>query len=178
MEDLLWLDEQLSCSILLPVIVKSNRIIKVDSAIVVVHFQGLLKSTTGIVKIVQLVQCDSQVHVAVWEIWLEVYRRTEVVEGWSILFSVEMNKSKVECCNPLKWIKVQCSLETRDWSNVLLFPEETHADIIPQLSRIWVIYCSNSVLEQGSIMIALVLDNRTRCKNSLGVFRIHSETIA
>jgi len=54
--------------------------------------------------------------------------------------------------------------------HIFLFAEETHADVVPKLSRIWVMSCCYSVLQKSSIMITLVYIIEPAARIVLGFF--------
>ena len=63
------------------------------------------------------------------------------------MFGIQMDKSKIKGSDPLERVEVKSSFEASYRSNVFLFPEEAHANIIPKLGRIWIVHSSNSILE-------------------------------
>jgi hypothetical protein len=124
--------EELSFSLIyFAVIEQDNRIVQVNGAII--HFQvnRLLKSLTRGIEIVETTQCDSQVHIRVAEVRFQIDCHTKEVISRRILLSVQMNKSQIESCNPLEWVKVESTLQTSNCSDKFLFTKETHPNVVP-----------------------------------------------
>ena len=84
------------------------------------HLDGLLVGLACVIEIVQPVECDGEIHVARGEVWLEVDRGGEVVEGGSVLASVEMDEAQIVRDDPLEGVEVERALEARDARDVAL----------------------------------------------------------
>ena len=60
---------------------------------------------------------------------------------------------------------------TRDlsYSNKFLFAEEAHSDVVPELRALWRRGGSHTILGEGNIKVAVILDHRTCSQDGLGV---------
>ena len=80
-----------------------------------------------------------------------------------VLFRIQVHQPQIKRHYPLKGVQVKCSFEASNRSDVLLFAEETHTYVVPQLAGVWRVHGSDSVLEQSGIVVSLVLDDGASC---------------
>ena len=76
-----------------------------------------------------------------------------------ILSGVQVHEAKVECSYPLERVQVKGSFETCNRGNILLLSKEAHTYVVPKFAGVWIVDCCNPILQEGSIMITLVLNN-------------------
>ena len=78
------------------------------------HLNRFLICVAGVVKVVEPGERDRQVHVRRREVWFEVDRGREVVEGRGVLARVKVNEAEVVRDDPLEGVKIQGALQARD----------------------------------------------------------------
>ena len=79
--------------------------------------------------------------------------------GRGILLGVEVNEAEVEGDDPLEWVKVKSPFEAGNRCNILLLSEEAHSNVVPELARVGIMYSCDTVFEERSIVVTLILDD-------------------
>eukprot|EP00962_Isochrysis_galbana_P001486 scaffold392_cov101-Isochrysis_galbana.AAC.2 len=114
---------------------KGDCVVELEK-VVRLHVNGFLVGGAGVVKVVQPAERHGQVDGG-----------GEVVEGRRVLASVEVDQPQIVRDNPLKRVEEEGALEAGDGGNVALLAEEAHADVVPQLRRVWRLHRRDAVLD-------------------------------
>mmetsp|Transcript_43480 Transcript_43480/g.107532 ORF Transcript_43480/g.107532 Transcript_43480/m.107532 type:complete len:361 (-) Transcript_43480:24-1106(-) len=145
---------------------------------VLLHLNCLLVGTASVFEVIEAGEGDGEVHVARGKVGLEVDRRGEEVEGARVLPRVEVHQPEVVRDDPLERVEVERALEAGDGGNVALLAEEAHADVVPELSRVGRRHRRHAVLDQRNVHVGVVLDDRARREDGLGVLRVVRQRVS